>query len=406
MNQLNETKPSPKTASEQPELSEFLRRRQRVFARILKEKNIHLAFFEDTEGRRDPSVRYFTGQPSDALLIITAEGKSILIPWDVNMAQEMATADTILPYTDFGRNAITTLSQILCKKDCLGELPAEISLELPPSTPYPAYQGYRQAISQAMESCSNPKTVKLLCREDGVHLDAVNMRAIKDEYEIHCIKRAAAITDKLIQSLEDGVHNGSITTEMDAALLIERECRAAGCEGTGFDTLAAGPQRSFGIHCFPPYTAGAFPATGLSILDFGVVVEGYTSDVTLTFARGPLTAEQEQQLELVQAAYDAALELYKPGVPIKRAAQKVDEIFSAAGRTMPHSLGHGYGLEAHEWPTVRPSQPDTACFQPGMVVTLEPGLYDPVLGGCRLENDILITPEGNEVLTKAKIIRL
>ena len=232
------------------------------------------------------------------------------------------------------------------------------------------------------------------------------MRAIKDEYEIYCIKRAATITDQLILLLEQGVRDGSITTELDAALLIERECRAAGCEGTGFETLAAGPQRSFGIHCFPPYTAGAFPAQGLSILDFGVVVEGYTSDVTLTFAKGPLTAEQQQQLDLVQAAYDAALELYKPGLPIKEAAQKVDAIFAAAGRTMPHSLGHGYGLEAHEWPTVRPSQPDSACFQPGMVVTLEPGLYDPSIGGCRLENDILITEEGNQVLTKARIIHL
>ena len=73
---------------------------------------------------------------------------------------------------------------------------------------------------------------------------------------------------------------------------------------------------------------------------------------------------------------------------------------------MPHSLGHGYGLEAHEWPTVRPSQPDTACFKPGMVVTLEPGLYDPAMGGCRLENDILITEEGNQVLTSARIILL
>ena len=117
MSQLNEPKPSSRTDGGQPKLAEFLRRRQNAFAKILKEKSIHLAFFEDTEGRRDPSVRYFTGQPSDALLIITAEGKSILIPWDVNMAREMATVDAILPYTDFGRNATTTLSQILCRKD-------------------------------------------------------------------------------------------------------------------------------------------------------------------------------------------------------------------------------------------------------------------------------------------------
>ena len=380
-------------------LAEYNRQRQKAFFKILQDKKIDVALFEDTEGRRDPSLRYFTGQPSDALLILTAAGQSILIPWDVNMAQEMATVDSILPYTDFGRTATNALSQILAKLD----LPSTATIELPPSLPYPVYEKYQQAISQAL---GNSKPVQLLCRENGVHQDAVNMRAIKDQYEIDCIKRASAITDNLILLLEEGVRSGTITTEMDAALLIERECRKAGCEGTGFDTLAAGPERSFGIHCFPPYTAGAFPATGLSILDFGVVVEGYTSDVTLTFAKGPLSAEQEKQLELVQRAYDVALDKYKNGLPIRDAAQLVDDIFAQAGRTMPHSLGHGYGLEAHEWPTVRNTQPPEARFRPGMVVTLEPGLYDTNLGGCRLENDILITPEGNEVLTNARIIRL
>lgn len=380
-------------------LAAYNRQRQKTFAQILRDKNIDVAFFEDTEGRRDPSLRYFTGLPTDALLILTAEGSSILIPWDVNMAQEMATVDKILPYTDFGRTATNALSQVLKQL----ELPSTVTIELPPSLPYPIYEKYQQAINQAL---GNSKEMHLLCRENGVHQDAVNMRAIKDQYEIHCIKRASAITDNLILLLEEGVRSGAITTEMDAALLIERECRKAGCEGTGFDTLAAGPERSFGIHCFPPYTAGAFPATGLSILDFGVVVEGYTSDVTLTFAKGPLSPEQEKQLELVQQAYNAALEKYKNGLPIKDAAQIVDDIFAQAGRTMPHSLGHGYGLEAHEWPTVRTTQPPEALFRPGMVVTLEPGLYDTSLGGCRLENDILITPEGNEVLTKARIIRL
>ena len=380
-------------------LAEYNRQRQRSFSQILREKKIDVAFFEDTEGRRDPSLRYFTGQPSDALLVLTAEGQSILIPWDVNMAQEMATVDSILPYTDFGRTATNALSQVLKQL----ELPSTVTIELPPSLPYPIYEKYQQAITQAL---GTSKEIHLLCRENGVHQDAVNMRAIKDQYEINCIKRASAITDNLILLLEEGVRSGTITTEMDAALLIEGECRKAGCEGTGFDTLAAGPERSFGIHCFPPYTAGAFPATGLSILDFGVVVEGYTSDVTLTFAKGPLTPEQEKQLELVQQAYDAALEKYKNGRAIKDAAQIVDDIFAQAGRTMPHSLGHGYGLEAHEWPTVRTTQPPEAIFRPGMVVTLEPGLYDTKLGGCRLENDILITSEGNEVLTKARIIRL
>ena len=201
-------------------LAAYNRQRQKTFAQILRDKKIDVAFFEDTEGRRDPSLRYFTGHPSDALLVLTAEGQSILIPWDVNMAQEMATVDSILPYTDFGRTATNALSQVLKQL----ELPSTVTIELPPSLPYPIYEKYQQAINQAL---GNSKEIHLLCRENGVHQDAVNMRAIKDQYEIHCIKRASAITDNLILQLEEGVRSGAITTEMDAALLIERECRKA-----------------------------------------------------------------------------------------------------------------------------------------------------------------------------------
>ena len=84
---------------------------------------------------------------------------------------------------------------------------------------------------------------------------------------------------------------------------------------------------------------------------------------------------------------------------------KVDKIFAKAKRFMPHSLGHGIGLEAHEAPGIRLKSSQEEVFKVGMVATLEPGLYDVKLGGCRLENDILITENGPEVLTHARIIR-
>ena len=73
---------------------------------------------------------------------------------------------------------------------------------------------------------------------------------------------------------------------------------------------------------------------------------------------------------------------------------------------MPHTLGHGIGLEIHEFPRVSTKMPADVTFKPGMIITLEPGLYDEKLGGVRLENDVLITEEGNEVITHSKIIRL
>ena len=188
--------------------------------------------------------------------------------------------------------------------------------------------------------------------------------------------------------------------------MIEKELRENGCQRTGFDTLAAGPSRSFAIHAFPGYTAADWPARGLSILDFGVIYNGYTSDTTLTIAKGPLTAAQEKQLELVQKAYDECVKLYKPGRPIMEAAKKADSIFAAAKRKMPHTLGHAIGLEIHEQPRVSPRTEPELLFKPGMILTCEPGLYDVKIGGTRLENDVLITEDGNEVITHSRIIRI
>ncbi|AEE17378.1 M24 family metallopeptidase [Treponema brennaborense] len=372
--------------------SQFCLRRKQAFAQKLQEANVAAAFFEDTEGRRDPAIRYFTGHPGDALLVVTAKGESVLCPWDEHMAALMAEADTVLPFTKFARNPLKAAAGIFRKL----KLADGSRIEIPPETPYPLFLRFVDALAG----------YNVLCRENGSHEEAVLMRAVKDEYEIGCIRKAAAVTDAIIELIEARIKDGTIQTETDAALLIERECRNAGCEGTGFETLAAGPARSFGIHCFPPYTAQPFPADGLSILDFGVVTDGYTSDVTLTVAKGTLTPAQEAQLELTEKAYAKALELYNPGVPIKAAALKADEVFAKAKKSMPHALGHGIGLEAHEFPPVKPAIPPETVFVPGMVVTLEPGLYDPANGGCRLENDVLITETGHEVLTKSKIIRL
>lgn len=370
----------------------YCQARRGRFVRMLREERVAAAVFEDTEGRRDPAIRYFTGHPGDAVLVISAEGESILFPWDENMAVATANADMFIPLTRFSRKPVSAVFSAMRRL----RIPDGGRIDIPPSMPYPQFLRYVDALPG----------YNVLCRETGSHSRAVSMRAEKDDYEIERIREAARVTDLLIGRLEEGIRSGSIQTETDAALLIERECRAEGCEDTGFGTLVANPERSFGIHCFPPYTAGRFPAEGLSIIDFGVKMDGYTSDVTVTFAMGKLSAEQETQLDLIQEAYESALELYKPGVAVRAAAAKADAVFARAKRAMPHSLGHGIGLEAHEFPTIKPSAPRGDTFLPGMVVTLEPGLYSRSAGGCRLENDVLITEDGNEVLTSSRIIRL
>ena len=119
-----------------------------------------------------------------------------------------------------------------------------------------------------------------------------------------------------------------------------------------------------------------------------------------------MSKTQEELILLVEKAFKKGLDLYKKGISIRTAAAKVDEIFAAGKRSMPHGLGHGIGLEIHEFPFVRQRAEPEIEFAPGMIVTLEPGLYDKEAGGVRLENDVLITENGNEVITHSRIIRL
>lgn len=355
-------------------------------------EGIALVMLEDREGARDPAIRYLSGHPGDALLFLSATRKALLICWDVPLAKQLADVDQILPLADFGRDpALAANFAAVHFKIHHGS-----RIEIPAVTSYPAFLRFVDAL----------RDWDVLCREDGASERIAHLRARKDLMEMDTLREGARITNELIDLIEEAVRAGSLATELEIALFIEEEARKRGCEGTGFETLAAGPARSFAIHAFPAYTAGAFGTTGLSILDFGLKYRGYTTDVTLTFARGPLSRTQERMLTLVQTAYDMALTMATVGTTTQTIAVVVDALFAKAKRAMPHALGHGIGLEAHEAPTLRSRGKEPWTLEPGMVITLEPGLYDPKHGGCRLENDVQVTPEGPEVLTKARIIRL
>lgn len=375
------------------ELKSIYAKRRAKLASYMEQNNICACVFIDNEEHPDPSVCYYTANSHDAVLIIFSDGYSILCPWDENLAKQTSFADKIIAYTRYKNNAIDAVKSILNIGYTHG---INSKVELPPYLPYPEYLRFIDALNNY--DCS--------CKEDGAHKFTTDLRLCKDEYEIECTKQAALIGDKIIDKIENEIKNGNIKTEIDVALLIEKECRLQGCEKTGFETLVAGPSRSFAIHAFPNYTNAAWPEQGLSILDFGVVYNGYTSDTTVTVAKGPLTKEQEEQLELVQKAYDECLKLYTPEHTLFEAAKKADSVFSKAKRKMPHTLGHGIGLEIHEYPRVSTKTDNALHFTPGMILTLEPGLYDKEIGGCRLENDVLITQDGNEVLTHSRIIRL
>jgi Xaa-Pro dipeptidase len=372
-------------------MSIYTERRQKLFD-WMTEENIAFVVFEDTEGRRDPAIRWLTGQPGDALLLLTADRHSMLIPWDIQLAMRMADAEIIVSYNDFDRQALRATRSAA---DYFN-VPFGARVEIPPCTPYPLFLRYVEILSD----------YDVICRDEGIHTEVVHLRAVKDAEEIAIYRKVSDITNELIDLLEMGVRNKTLVTEVDVALFIEAACRMRGCEGTGFATLVAGPKRSFGIHAFPPYTASPFATSGLSILDFGVTYQGYTSDVTLTFACPPLSRSQSRLLTLTEKAYRLALNMVEDGMLTRTIARAVDALFANAKKAMPHGLGHGIGLEAHEAPALNSRANNEWVLTPGMIFTLEPGLYENEYGGCRLENDILLTETGAEVLTNSRIIRL
>jgi len=368
----------------------------------MADEGISLVMLEDTETRRDQNIRWLTGHPGDALLFlslsrstgdITVNGQAVLVAWDINLAKQLAASAPVLlaSFSDFDRKPINAIMAVTQKMD----IPYGSKIEIPPVTPYPVFLDYVGELTN----------YDILCREKGASSEITKLRAVKDEEEIAIIRKAASITNEIIDLLEKNVRSGKIKTEADAALFIEVESRKRGCEGTSFETLAAGPQRSFAIHAFPAWTCSPFGGQGLSILDFGVKYGAYCTDVTMTFARD-LNPKQEKLVNLVEKAYKLAVSMAHNKTSAKDVAAAVDALFAKSKKQMPHGLGHGIGLQEHEYPNIRNRGDNEWILEPGMIFTIEPGLYDPALGGCRLENDILMTESGAETLTTSRIVRL
>jgi len=390
-------------------LNQYQERLDKIRDYMVRE-GIDLVMFEDAEGKRDAGIRWLTGHPRDALLFLFFEPestvhtaavtekhgsasalKSLLVPWDINLAKAYSTADVLIPYSDFDRIPIKAITGAAEKL----KIPHGAKIEIPPLTPYPVFLDY---ISELTD-------FDIICRKRSAVSYTQNCRAVKDSEEIAIYRKAAKITNKIIDLVEKNVRSGKIKTEADAAMFIELESRKRGCDGTGFETIAAGQDRSFGIHAFPAWTGAPFAGQGLSILDFGLSLGGYTTDVTMTFVRDPFP-QQQKMVNLVEKAVKLAVETLVNGYDTKLTAIVIDEIFTKQKKRMVHAAGHGIGLDPHELPFIKCRSEENWILSPGMVFALEPGLYDPIYGGCRLENDFLMTETGCEKLTDAKIVYL
>jgi Xaa-Pro aminopeptidase len=224
-------------------------------------------------------------------------------------------------------------------------------------------------------------------------------RQIKDASEIATLRDAAARLTAVADAAFGAIRPGA--SERQVAGVIETAMRGAGYERQAFDTIvASGPNAAS-----PHYRAGTriLQPGDLVVLDFGGVLDGYCSDLTRTVSVGAPTPDARRLHAAVRDAQRTALDAVRPGVPataVDAAARSLLES-RGLGEAFGHGTGHGLGLDVHEEPRIGPPRSSSASVQlePGMVFTIEPGAYVPGLGGVRIEDDVLVTPEGCEVLT-------
>lgn len=223
------------------------------------------------------------------------------------------------------------------------------------------------------------------------------IRGIKDEKEIACLKKSAQLLYKGYEFLLTKVKVG--VREAELAREFEFFCRKEGAEALSFEPIIA-----FGKHsAYPHHHSGDRKLKrGEPILvDIGVLLNGYCSDMTRVHFFGKVSPKLEEIYEVVKKAAAAAASQCLPGKKLKEVDTAARKVLRKAGyeKNFLHSLGHGIGLEIHEYPRFSPYFLEDV-LRPGMVLTIEPGIYLEEVGGVRYEDTILITKGGNQNLFK------
>ena len=223
------------------------------------------------------------------------------------------------------------------------------------------------------------------------------LRERKSEAEVALIRRAASIAD---DALGQVIENGLVgRTEREVQRALDQCAVGLGADGASFDTIvASGPNGAR-----PHHEPGDRVLTegDLLIIDFGAEVSGYRSDMTRSFVLGEPTHQQRSMLEAVKDAQQRGVEAVKPGVltsEIDAACRNALAEYAMADYFV-HGTGHGVGLDIHEAPSV--SSNSTATLAPGHIITVEPGVYIPEVGGVRWEDTVLVTAVGVETLTRS-----
>jgi Xaa-Pro aminopeptidase len=223
-----------------------------------------------------------------------------------------------------------------------------------------------------------------------------SLSIIKDDNEIKKIKKAVKISEKAYRDTLSVLKPG--VRERDIALELEYKMKYYGADSSAFDIIVASGQRSsmpHGVASDKKLRKGDFIT-----IDFGCFFQGYASDITRTVVLGKAGKKQREIYDLVLEAQIAACKAVKPGLACSRLDGVARDIIMKAGfgDYFGHGLGHGIGLIVHDLPQLNARSSDT--LKPGMVITVEPGIYISNWGGVRIEDDVVVTESGGQILSK------
>ncbi|UHA75599.1 M24 family metallopeptidase [Paenibacillus sp. 481] len=221
------------------------------------------------------------------------------------------------------------------------------------------------------------------------------MRLIKTAAEVELMAEAVRVVEAV---LREGVSRVKIgVTEVEIVAELEYQMKKLGASGPSFSTMVLAGEKSALPHGSPG--TRKIQAGELLLFDLGVYVNGYASDITRTFAVGEIDDELKTIYNTVLEANMRAIEAVKPGVTFGSLDRTARDVITdkGYGQYFTHRLGHGLGIDVHEYPSVHGQAEEL--LQPGMAFTIEPGIYVPGRGGVRIEDDVVVTEDGVNVLT-------
>ena len=223
-----------------------------------------------------------------------------------------------------------------------------------------------------------------------------NIRKVKDDHEIDLVRKSVAVAEEAFDAIRSEIKPG--LTENYLAGLLVLELRSRGASNSSFPVIVAAGANS----SLPHYRPGEalVQRDQPLLIDWGALVKGYCSDLTRSLMIGRVSPKMKQIYKAVQTAQEEAIKFLRPGVTSMQADRVARDVIEEAGfgKQFGHGLGHGLGRDIHELPVMRKTGGEEE-LRPGMIVTVEPGIYLPGEGGVRIEDDVLITHSGCEVLS-------